>query len=143
MRCTCRGPAAYAGPVRQDKKSSRRLSLLRSSSLKRWNRRRDETILYNSWTTQSGEFRTPYDQVTHLDGGRCNAPAPTSSCGWLHQHNSGTTQSGEFRTPYDQVPHLDGGRCNAPAPTLFCGWLNYLYYSFLFIQQYISGPISL
>ena len=81
----------------------RRLSLLRSSSLKRWNRRRDETSLYNSWTTQSGKFRTPYDQVPHLDGGRCNAPAPTSSCGWLHQHNRWTTQSWEFRTPYDQV----------------------------------------
>ena len=81
----------------------RRLSHLRCSSLKRWNRRRDETNLYNRGTTQSGEFRTSYDQVTHLDGGRCNAPAPTSSCGWLHQHNRGTTQSGKFRTLYDQV----------------------------------------
>ena len=29
----------------------RRLSLLRSSSLKRWNRRRDGTSLYDSWTS--------------------------------------------------------------------------------------------
>ena len=72
---------------------------------------------------QSGKFRTSYDQVTHLDGGRCNAPAPNLSCGWLHPHNSGTTQSGKFRTPYDQVTHLDGGRCNAPAPNLPCGWM--------------------
>ena len=74
--------------------------------------------------TQSGKFRTSYDQAPRLDSGRCNAPAPPSSCGWLHQHNSGTTQSGKFRTSYDQVTHLDSGRCNAPAPNLSCGWLN-------------------
>ena len=73
--------------------------------------------------TQSGKFRTSYDQVTHLDSGRCKAPAPPSSCGLLHPHNSGTTKSGEFRTPYDQAPRLDSGRYNAPAPNLSCGWL--------------------
>ena len=94
----------------------RRLSHLRCSSLKRWNRRRDGTNLYNNGTTQSGEFRTSYDQVTHLDGGRCNAPAPTLSCGWLHQHNSGTTKSGEFRTSYDQVRKPGpSGRTKKPA----------------------------
>ena len=38
-------------PVRQDNVFLRRLSLLRSSSLKRWNRRRDETSLHNSGTS--------------------------------------------------------------------------------------------
>ena len=28
-----------------------------------------------------GEFCTRYNQVPHLDCGRCNAPAPTLSCG--------------------------------------------------------------
>ena len=71
--CRCIAPAAVRlrkpGPSGRTKKPAwlgkapRRLSLLRSSSLKRWNRRRDETSLYNRWTTQSGEFRTLYDQV--------------------------------------------------------------------------------
>ena len=42
-------------PVRQDKNPARRLSLLRSSSLKRWNRRRDGSSLPNSGTSSKWE----------------------------------------------------------------------------------------
>ena len=35
--------------------------------------------------TQCGKFCTSYDQVTHLDSGRCIAPAPNLSCGWLNK----------------------------------------------------------
>ena len=34
---------------------------------------------------QCGEFRTSYDQAPRLDSGRCNAPAPNLSCGWLNK----------------------------------------------------------